>query len=223
MPARQQALRATIDWSYQLLGPDEQTLFARLAVFHSGCTLEAAEAICGEIDLLTGLSILIDNNLLRQAEQPDGEPRFWMLETVRAYARERLETRGEAEEISRRHAEYFLAVAEQSEHVWRKGDVDLLSLERDHDNFRAALTGLVARDDRESMVHLVDGLLVFWSRRGHLREGMRWSDKAVELAAELTPSLQARAWFGAACATRQQDLGRARELGQQALGAFSQQ
>src|SRR5205823_10917850 len=139
----------------------------------------------------TGLSILIDNNLLRQEEQPHGEPRFWMLETVRAYARERLETRGEAEEISRRHAEYFLAVAEQSEHEWRKGDVDLLSLERDHDNFRAALTGLVTRDDRESMIHLVDGLLVFWSRRGHLREGMRWSDKAVELAADLTPSLKA--------------------------------
>ena len=96
LPARQQTLRATIDWSYDLLGPDEQTLFARLAVFAGGCTLEAAEAVCGADGLLTGLATLIDNSLLRQEEQPDGEPRFTMLETIRAYALERLEAGGEA-------------------------------------------------------------------------------------------------------------------------------
>ena len=100
--------------------------------------------------------------MLRQEEQPDGEPRFTMLETIRAYALERLEASGEADEIRRRHAEHFLAVAEQIERDWRKGDVDLLLLERDHDNFRAALTELVARDDRESFVRLVYGLRVFW-------------------------------------------------------------
>ena len=94
-PARQQTLRATIDWSYGLLGPDEQTLFARLAVFAGGCTLEAAEAVCGDDGLLTALSTLIDNNLLAQEEQPDGEPRFTMLETIRAYALELLEASGE--------------------------------------------------------------------------------------------------------------------------------
>ena len=125
LPARQQTLRATIDWSYDLLGPDEQALFARLAVFVGGCTLEAAEAVCGGDGLLTGLSTLIDNSLLRQEEQPDGEPRFTMLETIRAYALERLEASGEAEEIRRRHAEHFLAVAEQIGPDWRKGDVDL--------------------------------------------------------------------------------------------------
>ena len=104
LPARQQTLRATIDWSYDLLGPDEQTLFARLAVFAGGCTLAAAEAVCGGDGLLTGLSTLVDNNMLRQEEQPDGEPRFTMLETIRAYALERLEPSGEADEIRRRHA-----------------------------------------------------------------------------------------------------------------------
>jgi hypothetical protein len=80
LPERQQTLRATIDWSYKLLGPEEQTLFARLAVFVGGCTLEAAEKVCGGAGILTGLATLIDNSLLRQDEQPDGEPRFTMLE-----------------------------------------------------------------------------------------------------------------------------------------------
>src|SRR5262245_41105184 len=91
LPARQQTLRATIDWSHGLLDPEERLLFARLAVFHGGCTLEAADAVCGGEGLLAGLATLVDDNLLRQEEQDDGEPRFTMLETIRAYARERLE------------------------------------------------------------------------------------------------------------------------------------
>jgi predicted ATPase/class 3 adenylate cyclase len=90
-PERQQTLRATIDWSYGLLGSDEQTLFVQLAVFAGGCTLEAAESVCGADGLLTMLSTLIDNNLLRQEEQRDGEPRFTMLESIRAYAHELLD------------------------------------------------------------------------------------------------------------------------------------
>ena len=115
LPERQQTLRATIDWSYALLGPDEQTLFARLAVFVGGCTLEAAEAVCGGAGILTGLATLIDNSLLRQEEQADGEPRFTMLESIRAYALERLEASGEADEIRRRHAEHFLSLADRIE------------------------------------------------------------------------------------------------------------
>src|SRR5262249_47653115 len=91
LPVRQQTLRATIDWSYGLLEPDEQTLFTRLAVFHGGCTLEAAEAVCSGDGLIAGLAALVDDNMLRQEEQADGEPRFTMLETIRSYARERLE------------------------------------------------------------------------------------------------------------------------------------
>ena len=113
MPSRQQTLRATIDWSYGLLGPAEQALFARVSVFAGGFTLEAAEAVCGADGLLAGLSSLIDNNLLRQDEQPGGEPRFTLLETIRAYALERLDELEEREEAARRHADYFCMLAER--------------------------------------------------------------------------------------------------------------
>ncbi len=221
VPERQQTLRATIDWSYHLLGTEEQTLFARLAVFAGGCTLSAAEAVCRGEMLLEGLSTLVDNNMLRQEEQPDGEPRFTMLETIRAYAVELLEASGEGDAIRQRHAEYFLAVAEQIEPAWKTGDVDLLLLERDHDNFRAALAELLRRDDKLSFVRLLDGLLVFLTRRSHFREGARWSDEAQKMVADLPTSLQARVWFGSALfATRQQDPRRARELAEEALAAY---
>ena len=157
MPARQQTLRATIDWSYGLLGRDEQTLFARLAVFVGGCTLEAVEAVCGGEGLLTGLTTLIDSNLLRQEEQPDGEPRFTMLESIRAYSLELLEASGEAEDVRRRHADHFVAVAGRIEDdVRTKPDVDWLALEREHDNFRAALNWLAAHDEH-GVARAVDG------------------------------------------------------------------
>src|SRR5439155_9551472 len=106
---RQQTLRATIEWSYDLLEPEAQRLFARLAVFRGGCTLEAAEAVC-EADLDT-LQSLVDKSLVRLREQD----RFWMLETIREYALEHLEGSGEAEELRRRHADYFLALAEEAD------------------------------------------------------------------------------------------------------------
>ena len=111
--ARRQTLRATIDWSYDLLGPEDRRFFARLAVFAGGCTLEAAETVCGSEVALTAIATLIDNNLLRQHEQPDGEPRFTMLESIRAYALAQLEESGEAPTLRDRHAEYFQALAEQ--------------------------------------------------------------------------------------------------------------
>jgi predicted ATPase/DNA-binding SARP family transcriptional activator len=219
-PARQQTLRATIDWSYHLLGPDEQMLFARLAVFASGCTLPAAEAVCVGETLLAGLPTLVDNNMLRQEEQPDGEPRFSMLETIRAYALERLAVGGDTNEIRRRHAEYFLTVAEQIRSDWHRGEMKLLLLERDHDNFRAALTELVARDEGESLVRLVWGLLGFWLHGGHLREGERWSEEAVLIAAGLSASHQARALYCAGeLAWHRQDLQHASEIARKGLAA----
>jgi predicted ATPase/class 3 adenylate cyclase len=221
MPARQQTLRGTIDWSYGLLGMEEQTLFVRLAVFVGGCTLEAAEAVCGPGGLLTGLSTLIDNNLLRQQEQPDGEPRFTMLESIRAYALERLEESGETEEVRRLHAGYFVALSERTYEDWRTGDVDWFSLERDHDNVRAALTWLVARDEGELMLRLMSGLTPFWTTRGYLGEGVSWSDEALRLTADSPLPLRARAWEHAAhFAWHREKTGRAKELGQRALVAY---
>jgi predicted ATPase/DNA-binding SARP family transcriptional activator len=113
LPPRQQSLRSTIAWSYDLLDDSERRLFRRLAVFAGGCTLAAAEAVCGE-GVLTGLAHLVDHSLLRQADVANGEPRFAMLEMIREYGLESLAENGEVEAIQRRHAEYFLALAEEA-------------------------------------------------------------------------------------------------------------
>ena len=199
LPARHQTLRATIDWSHGLLQPDEQTLFMRLAVFVGGCTLDAVETVCSGERILAGLSTLIDGNLLRQQEQADGEPRLMMLETIRAYAADRLEASSLADESRRRHAEYFLAIADRIEHDFRtKPDVDWLALEREHDNFRAALSWLVANEESEAFAQLTVRLSVFWETRGYLMESKRWNDAALTLAPELPPALEARVWLHAA-------------------------
>jgi predicted ATPase len=185
-PGRQQTLRATVDWSHDMLSPEEQTLFACLAVFHGGCTLEAADAICEADKLFARIAALVDCHLLPQEEMGDGEPRFTMLETIRAYAVERFEARSDREEVERRHAEYFLAIAEHVSVQRTAGrDVDWLTLERDHDNIRAALNHLLARRQSESFVEFVNAIQFFWHERGHLREGEIWLESAVRLADDL--------------------------------------
>ena len=139
---RQQTLHATLDWSYGLLEADDQRLFSHLGIFQGGCTIEAAEAVCGTADPIGGLARLVESNMLRQSEQPDGEPRFSMLETIRAYALERLQQAGERDEVARRHARWFAAVDERMTVDWRFGDVDLLRIGIEFDNFRAALQEL---------------------------------------------------------------------------------
>jgi predicted ATPase len=119
LPERQRTLRATIEWSHALLDEGERLLFARLAVFSGGRTLEAIEAICNTkgdlpMDAFEGISSLLDKSLIRQEEGVGGEPRFVMLETVHEFAREKLEQSGEAEEIRRVHAQYFLTLAEEA-------------------------------------------------------------------------------------------------------------
>jgi len=217
LPARQQTLRATIDWSYGLLGPDEQTLFERLAVFVGGCTLEAAEAVCGADGLLTGLSTLIDNNLLRQEEQPDGEPRFTMLETIRAYAVERLEARGEADEIHSRHADHFVALAERLEEEDRtRSVVDWPRQERELDNFRASLAWSHAHGDAERTVRLAASIP--WGRFGYLPEAARWRDEALRLLPEVPPTAQARLLVSASFTSWQVgDMNNGRLQGERAL------
>src|SRR5829696_9145885 len=120
LPERQRTLRATMEWSHALLEEGERALFARLSVFAGGRTLEAIEAVCNAdgtlpIDVLDGVESLVDKSLLREEEGVGGEPRFVMLETVHEYTREKLEESGEAEELRRRHAQYFLALAEEAE------------------------------------------------------------------------------------------------------------
>src|SRR5712691_11176993 len=146
-PARQQTLRKTIEWSYQLLDADEQRLFRRLSVFVGGCTLQAIEAVGAALDtqtpavsVLDGAASLIDKSLLRQTEQEAEEPRFVMLETIREYGREALAAPGEAEVTHQAHAAYYLALAEAAEQAWNgpQQAVWFGRLEKAHDNLRVA-------------------------------------------------------------------------------------
>jgi predicted ATPase/class 3 adenylate cyclase/Tfp pilus assembly protein PilF len=219
LPERQQTLRAAIDWSYDLLSEDERTLFRRLAVFVGGWTLDAGEAVCDPLgdlsmDVLDGLTSLVDKSLVRPGREVEGEPRFWMLQTIREYAAERLEESGELEQVSRRHAEHFLAVAEQGAKVAYGGEQAewWTRLDAEHDNEREALVWAVD-NEREIELRLVNALWYFWSVRGHLSEGRRWLEGAIAGSDPAHEALRARAASAAgALAYRQGDYERARTL-----------
>ncbi|MFN2589308.1 MAG: adenylate/guanylate cyclase domain-containing protein [Actinomycetota bacterium] len=173
--ARQQTLRLTIEWSYDLLTDAEKRLFARLAVFAGGCTLDAAEAVADAA--LDPLQSLVDKSLVRHTDD-----RFWMLETIRAYAIERLDGSGEAEDLHRRHAGYFRALADEAEpHVLATSKECLDRLEREHDNLRAALDSLEASGDTQSVLRMSAALSEFWDERGHQMEGRRRLERALRM------------------------------------------
>ena len=187
---RQRTLRDTIAWSHDLLISHEKTLFARLAVFAGGCRPSDAEVICNidgdiEIDILDGLTSLVDKSLLRVREDHDGEPRFWMLETVREYAFERLQDAETAEAMRRKHAVAYAALAEQAEGELR-GPKQLLSLRRldaELDNVRAAI-GWALDHDPETALQLTGSLYQYWEYRGLWNEGIRWTTEALERASD---------------------------------------
>jgi predicted ATPase/class 3 adenylate cyclase/DNA-binding XRE family transcriptional regulator len=189
LPARQQTLRNTIDWSYALLDADMQRLFARLAVFVGSFSLEAVEAVCNAagnlgLDALDGLASLVDQSLLRQTPGADGEPRFLLLETIREYALERLEVSGEAEVVRQRHALHYLGLAEAAEPQLLGGEqtVWLQRLETEHDNMRAALAWCqTPTGDAEVGLRLAGALWRFWDTRSYLSEGLRWLEQTLAL------------------------------------------
>ena len=177
---RQQTLRATIAWSYDLLSPDEQRLIARMAVFRGGCTLEAAEEVV-DADL-DALQSLVDKSLLRHSQE-----RFWMLETIREYARELLEGGGEAHPVGRRHADHYLALAELAYAArFERGLTWVRRLEPEHDNLRAALDHLQDRDPCRYL-QLAGALGWFWSAQSHFTEGSRRLEDALASPAEDGP------------------------------------
>ncbi|MDQ5851903.1 MAG: tetratricopeptide repeat protein, partial [Chloroflexota bacterium] len=213
LPARQQTLRGAIDWSYSLLDPAEQTLFARLAVFMGGRTLDAVEAICNPdgdlpIDSFDGVASLLDKSLLRQEEGTDGEPRLVMLETIHEYARERLDASGEGEALRHQHLAYFLALAEQAEpELDGAAQVAWLGrLETEHDNLRAALQGALDAGEAEHALRLAGALTRFWAQRSYLSEGRQWLAAALALPHAVAPAVQAKALRAAgSLASRQGD------------------
>jgi predicted ATPase len=169
---RQRSLRDTIAWSYDLLTEDEKALFQRLSVFVGGCTLAALETVC-ESDLNT-LAALVDLHLVRREADSDGEPRIGMLETIREYGQERLRTSGEEDALRRRHAQFFLELAEASEPGIRswEGERWLVRLDLEQNNLRAALAWCHQMDDAGEMEQrLVGALWWFWSERGYEVEG----------------------------------------------------
>ena len=174
---RHQTLRGMIDWSYGLLAEPERVLLRRLAVF-AGWTLDAAEAICNPagalaVDLLDGIASLVDQSLVRQDAVSGGEPRYAMLETIREYGLEQLEASGEAEEIWRRHASYFVELAERAapELFGREQLTWAARLDAEHDNLRAALRWAGDRGEVELGLRMGAALWRFWHVRGHYTEG----------------------------------------------------
>jgi predicted ATPase len=199
LPTRQQTLRGTIDWSYELLEEEEKTLFGRLSVFSGGRTLDAIEEISdleGELDALEGVESLLEKSLLRQDVGPNGEPRFVMLETVHEYASEKLQESGEAEEINRAHAEYYLALAEEAESELKGPDQLewLESLEAEHYNMRAALSwALEEGGDAELALRLASALSLNWIDRGYLSEMRSWLEEGLMKGGEAPASVRAQA------------------------------
>jgi predicted ATPase len=190
---RQQTLRAAIEWSYDLLAEPEKRLFARLAVFRGGCTLEAAEEVAdADLDLLQSL---VDKSLLRHTEG-----RFWMLETIREYALERLEASGEGDALRGRHASHFATQTETADPHMRGGPEQRVWLERieaEFDNVRAAMHWALDRDP-ETAVRLVASLDWFFWVRGRLTEAAAWLEQALASEGAREPRLRARALLAAA-------------------------
>jgi predicted ATPase/DNA-binding SARP family transcriptional activator len=197
VPARQQTLRATMEWSYGLLDESEQRLFARLAVFAGGCSVEAAETVC-DADL-NELASLVEKSLVLETAQTDREARFGMLATIREYAAERLEASGDAEAVRRRHAEHFLELAEEADPALDAGDEQSIWLERlalEHDNLRAALGWLASANEPELELRLASALKNFWWVQGHLSEGRRWLEGALARSQAAPKALRAYALTG---------------------------
>ena len=176
--ARQRTLRGTIEWSYDLLLAKEKALFARLAIFVGGGRLEAAEAICdfdGTFgpDLLDALDSLVQKSLLRQRADSDGEPRFWMLETIREFGLELLESADELEAACERYAKWMADEAERLDVESRTGDhpAFLARIDDDYTNFRAAVEWARKNEDGELMLRLATALWSFWVTRGYLAGG----------------------------------------------------
>jgi len=193
-PLRLQTMRNAIAWSHDLLSPQEQTLFRRLAVFVDGCTLEAAEWVAewpGQPDTLISapgspstvdlIAALVETSLLRSEAGPHGTTRYWMLETIREYAGERLVASGEADAVRKRHAAYFMDFAEQYElaELLPDGDQVLALLDAEHANLRAALAWLEDSDESGVLLRLAAALGRFWTGRGYSHESRDWLERAL--------------------------------------------
>ena len=225
LPTRQQTLRSTIAWSYDLLDDDaERALFRRMGVFVGGCTIEATEAVCAAVgdgeslSALDGIESLVSKSLLRQEDGPDGEPRFQMMETIREFALEQLTAAGETASLRRQHATFFLGlVAQADSQLLGPGQLAWLErLDAENDNLRAALSWSLAEPgEAETASRLAVSLFWFWTFRSHLLEMRDWLTRALERSADADRTLlRARLLIRLAVADWQQgDFSSARARG----------
>ena len=220
---RQQTLRGAIDWSYDLLDPALCQLFNRLSIFVGGATVTAITTVCGEAvgtHIEMYLHQLVDKSLLRYQRGDGDEERYWLLETMREYAAEKLQASGEAAVIATRHQQYFYDLVAQAVPGLMGGQqaMWLARLERDHDNLRAALTwAFTMVDDAEVAVAFTDMLFHFWNGRSHFQEGRHWLEAAAAKTSAPT-ALRARVLNRAGTfAWQQGDLLRASALQTAAL------
>jgi predicted ATPase/class 3 adenylate cyclase len=219
-PERQQTLRAALDWSFDLLDEDTRRVFARLSVFAGGFRLDAAEAVC-DADL-DGVEALLEHSLLRSEEQADGEPRFFMLESIRDYAREHLERDRESDVMKERHARWYAAWLEARTDERLTGTLigNWEAEDEEHDNIRAALAWARDRGETELELRFAGSAgLAYWPERGHLTEGRRWLEDVLARAQDGDRPARARALVAAAQhAWRQGEYERCDELAAEAQG-----
>jgi predicted ATPase/serine/threonine protein kinase len=224
LPQRQQTLRATMDWSYDLLSAAEQKLFRRLSVFVGGSNLEGVEAVCDttgdlDLDLLDGTASMVDKSLLQQFEQANGESRFVMLETIREYALEKLKASLEEASTKRAHAAYCLVLAEEeaSEKTGTEGAEWLERFALEHDNFRAALEWLTETGNADWGLRLGGALFRFWETREFITEGRDRLDKLLKLPAPPTMVRERAVFSAGVLASEQADYASADPLFREAL------
>jgi len=219
MPARQQTLRNTIGWSYDLLDDEDKKLFRRLSVFAGSFSFEAAEEICvtGKAPTektLDQLSRLVEKSLLL-SEAVGSEPRFRMLETIREFAFESLVSNVENEQVTQSFTDHFISLAERAQPKLRGPDqgVWLTRLEHDHDNLRAALRTSLEEDKTELSLRFCSALWFFWHIRGYLTEGRVWIERALAKSGTTVLDLRAKSLLGAGTlAAFQYDFPKARSL-----------
>jgi non-specific serine/threonine protein kinase len=223
-PERQQAMRNTIAWSYDLLSAPEQRLFRRLSVFVGGFSLEAAEAVTSddrEIDTLAGLTFLVESSLLRQVDGREGAARFQMLETIREYGQEQLAAEGADATTRDVHAAFFLALAERSTWVWTSSTGHWFAVvSAEIDNLRAALGRFEETGDAVSQLRIVAALGWFWHHSGRYREGRDRLERILAGAPDVPSPLRTLAfdWTGW-LSLMLGDLDRARQYAEQTLPA----
>jgi predicted ATPase/DNA-binding SARP family transcriptional activator len=224
---RQQTLRATLAWSFELLDADERVLLRRLAVFAGSFGLEAAEDVCAEPPLRRSEAVallgrLVDKSLVH-VESGAGDRRFRLLETVRQYAAEQLEEAGEREAFERRHREWYVELAESD--PTPAGDLPardrLRHLDLERDNLRAALASAVDADPQAAL-RLAVALWRFWLMRGYLAEGYRWLVSSLAAAPEHTAARAGALRAACLIALRRGVHGRIREFGAESIAIFAE-